>query len=106
VFGAGYLGYRKDALCYKCGLPGDICGTYWSRESCKDEDVVLLVGFMGYVCLRVGLKGKIELLRERGFKDVFEYCRWMTDRGKVLGKKGSNGFGVYEMIVKDRERFE
>ena len=59
---------------------------------------------MGYVCLRLGLKGKIEMLAERGFKDAFEYCRWMTDRRRTMGRNGSNGFAVYEMIVKDRER--
>jgi superfamily II DNA helicase RecQ len=104
VFRAGYLGYRNKVSCYKCGLPGDVCGTYSSKEKCTDDDVVLPIGLMGYVCERLGLKGKIELLAERGFKDVFEYCRWMTDKRRVLGKNGSNGFAVYEMIVKDRER--
>jgi hypothetical protein len=82
----------------------DVCGRYSSKEKCRDDDVVLLIVLMRYVCERVGLKGRIELLVERGFKDVFDYCGWMTESRRVLGKIESNGFAVYEMIVKDRER--
>jgi len=67
---------------------------------------------MVYLRMELGYREVVEEVAGREFEDVVEFCRWMGEGTRILGQNGSNGFAVFEGVVRkksledDREEIE
>ena len=79
-----------------------MCESYSSAVRCNREDVILPTSLIAFLKVELGLREVIQEVAERNFDDVFDYCKWLTERRRVLGQNGSNAFAVFVAIVNQR----
>jgi superfamily II DNA helicase RecQ len=102
VFQGNYLEYEKYSCCYRCSLPQELCGQV--GKSCSRVDVILpiiLVGFERQEELEL-VKVFEEVMDGRVFENIAEYIRWIGMGERWLGHKGTNGFKMFESIIRKR----
>jgi len=102
-FRGQHMRFESYSCCFRCGLPQELCGNV-ERGNCDRIDVIFPVVVMSWFCRRqVGLDLTLELLGDgRDFTNVEEYIQWVMKSEICFGRKGHNGFKVFEGIVRDR----
>ena len=99
-FRTTHMRYQQYSCCFKCGLPHELCGNV-SGGNCGRIDVIFPVVVMSwFYCKEVGLELILEGIADgREFNDVQEYAKWIMKSETYFGRKGHNGFKVFEGIV-------
>jgi hypothetical protein len=72
--------------------------------TCSRKDIILPLVIVGFVRREELDFGDlfVELLDGREFDNVLEYIEWIGKEERVLGRRGTNAFKVYERIIRTR----
>src|SRR5256714_2703500 len=103
AFKGNYLKYDRYSCCYRCSLPQGLCEDV-EMGSCFRQDVILPLIIVGFV-RRAELEFEKlfeEILDGREFVNIFEYIEWIGKEERVLGRRGTNAFKVFERIIRTR----
>ena len=105
TFRGRYLNYEEYSCCYKCSLPQRLCGKVESR-TCTRRDVIIPLIIIGYLRQREsGLQQVFDNIFDgRMFGNVQDYAEWVGRKERWLGHEGTNGFKIFECIIKEMER--
>jgi superfamily II DNA helicase RecQ len=102
IFQGNYLKYERYSCCYRCSLPQELCGEF--GRSCTRVDVILpaiLVAFERREELEL-VEVFEKVMEVRRFENILEYIEWIGMGERWLGHKGTNGFKMFESIIRKR----
>ena len=103
VLKGNHLNYARFSCCFRCSLPQGLCEDV-EMGTCSRKDVILpfvIVAFDRMRDLRYEDLFK-EIVDGREFDNVLEYIEWIGQEERVLGRRGTNAFKVFERIIRRR----